>query len=194
MMTSKEKEAKKQALRREFERRKREEILNAPVIKRGLMFYLVVILGLGFIGAAILQTLNNGGETAQQRRARNLVCERSLSALAEALGRYKFHCGVYPSAEQGLVALALKESPHKGWIGPYIKGIRRDPWKREYVYEPGTNSVVLLSLGPDGVRGTADDIYPDPALFEKPFRDTSWTNDWAHYTQRGIIIVPSKNK
>ena len=53
---------------------------------------------------------------------------------------------------------------------------------------------VVLSLGPDGVRGTADDIAPDPAIFSKPFRDTTWTNDWVPFHRRGYYIVPSKAK
>ena len=70
-----------------------------------------------------------------------------------------------------------------------------DPWKRPYVYEPQTNAhPVVLSLGPDGIRGTADDVIPADGLFDKPFNDTSWTNNWAHFSRRGIIIVPKKKK
>ena len=122
-----------------------------------------------------------------------------MAALAEALGRYKFHCGVYPTAEEGLEALVLKQSRHAGWVGPYISSpnftptLLPDPWKRPYVYEPTNEPPVVLSLGPDGVRGTADDIAPDPTLFAKPFRDTTWTNDWVSFHRRGYYIVPSKN-
>jgi hypothetical protein len=70
-----------------------------------------------------------------------------------------------------------------------------DPWKRPYVYELQTNGVpVVLSLGPDGLRGTADDVMPSEELFEKPFKDVSWTNDWVHFSRRGIIVVPKKTK
>jgi hypothetical protein len=68
-----------------------------------------------------------------------------------------------------------------------------DPWKHSYVYEPTNDPPVLLSLGPDGVRGTADDILPDPATFTKPFRDTTWTNDWVPFHRRGYYVVPSKD-
>ena len=37
-------------------------------------------------------------------------------------------------------------------------------------------------------------IVPADGLFEKPFKDTSWTNDWVHFSRRGIIVVPKKNK
>ena len=122
--------------------------------------------------------------------------ERSVAALAEALGRFKFHCGAYPTAEEGLVALAAKHSKYTGWIGPYIQReqILPDPWKHPYVYELTNDTPVVLSLGPDGKRGTADDIFPDPALFAKPFRDTSWTNDWVHYSKRGIVLVRTQEE
>ena len=82
-------------------------------------------------------------------------------------------------------------------MGPYLhkdnpyKKIAIDPWKRPYIYEPPTDTnglPTVLCLGADGVRGTADDIVPDAALFTKAFRDTTWTNDWVPFTQRGIIV------
>ena len=123
----------------------------------------------------------------------------SLSALAEALGRYRFHCGCYPTAEDGgLEALSAKTSRYKGWLGPYAGAwghMIPDPWKRPYIYEPQTNAhPVVLSLGPDGIRGTADDVVPADGLFDKPFSDTSWTNNWVHFSRRGIIVVPNKKK
>ena len=120
--------------------------------------------------------------------------ENSVSSLAEALGRFKFHCGAYPTVEEGLAALANKYSTHAGWIGPYIEKINPDPWKRPYVYEPTNDPPVVLSMGPDGVRGTADDIVPDDETFSKPFRDTTWTNDWVPFSRRGIVVVPTKEE
>ena len=52
----------------------------------------------------------------------------------------------------------------------------------------------MLSLGPDGKRGTADDIAPSPELFSKPFKDTTWTNDWVPFSRRGIVVVPTQEE
>ena len=49
-------------------------------------------------------------------------------------------------------------------------------------------------MGPDGVRGTADDIVPDAEAFSKPFRDTTWTNDWVPFSRRGIVVVPTQEE
>ena len=193
-LTKRERERKIKQIYREMEAKKRELGLRAPVITRGPVFYFVVVMVLLMIGGAVIQAAGKGGGGRTMRDAKLVQAEKSVAALAEALGRYRFHCGQYPTAEEGLEALALKRSVHEGWMGPYIPKMLPDPWKRAYVYEPAmTNQLpVVLSLGPDGVRGTADDIRPAPELFTKPFTDTTWTNNWAPFQMRGYIIVPNK--
>ncbi len=187
---------RKKAIAREYELKRRELGLGAPMVKRGLGFYLLLLVGMALIASFVFKQAG----VVEKRKAVNtkmLFAQRSVDALAEALGRYKFHCGCYPTAEDGgLDALSAKTSRYPGWLGPYASSwgtIIPDPWKRPYVYEPQTNGhPVVLSLGPDGKRGTADDVIPRDELFEKPFRDTSWTNDWVHFSKRGIIVVPRK--
>ena len=189
---------KKKAIAREFEMKRRELGLGGSGMKRGIGFYLVLIVGMILIGSVVMK---QAGETDRRKtvNTKMLYAQRSVDALAEALGRFKFHCGCYPSAEDGgLEALSAKTSRYKGWLGPYAGSwghMIPDPWKRPYVYEPNTNGApTVLSLGPDGLRGTADDVIPAEGLFEKPFKDTSWTNDWVHFSKRGIIVVPKKNQ
>ena len=178
-LSKRERTRKIKQIYRDMEAQKRALGLKAPAIRRGPVFYFVVLMAMAMVGGALIQAAGKGGEK-KMRDGRLVRAEQSVAALAEALGRYKFHCGVYPTAEEGLEALVLKQSRHAGW-------------KRPYVYEPTNEPPVVLSLGPDGVRGTADDIAPDPALFAKPFRDTTWTNDWVSFHRRGYYIVPSKN-
>ena len=197
-LTKEERKRKIKAIYREMEAKKSELGLQAPQIKRGPVFYLVVLMGLALIGGLVVQATGKGGGKNMQD-GKTVTAQKSVNALAEALGRYKFHCGVYPTAEEGLEALVLKRSRHAGWVGPYIRSpnyiptLLPDPWKRPYVYEPANDPTneppVVLSLGPDGKRGTADDIVPEAELFSKPFRDTTWTNDWAPYRLRGIRVV-----
>ncbi len=198
-LTKEERKRKIKAIYREMEFKKQELGLQAPQIKRGPVFYLVVLMGLALIGGLVVQATGKGGGKNMQD-GKVVLAKKSVAALAEALGRYKFHCGVYPSAEEGLEALVLKHSRHAGWMGPYISSpnftptLLPDPWKRPYVYEPTNEPPVVLSLGPDGVRGTADDVVPAAALFSKPFKDSSWTNDWAHYRLRGIRVVRTQEE
>jgi general secretion pathway protein G len=198
-LSKQERKRKIKQIYRDMEARKRALGLKAPAIKRGPVFYFVVLMAMAMIGGALIQAAGKGGGK-KMRDGAIVRAEQSVAALAEALGRYKFHCGVYPTAEEGLEALVKKQSRHAGWIGPYIASPRYDPtllpdpWKHPYVYEPTNDPPVVLSLGPDGVRGTPDDIAPDPDLFTKPFRDTTWTNDWAPFHRRGYYIVPGNGE
>ena len=190
---------KKKAIAREFEMKRRELGLDSgPAFKKGMGFYMIVIVGLVLLGSILMK---QAGVVDKKKAVdtKMLYAQRSVDALAEALGRYRFHCGCYPTAEDGgLEALSAKTSRYQGWLGPYAGSwghMIPDPWKRPYVYEPQTNAhPVVLSLGPDGIRGTADDVIPADGLFDKPFNDTSWTNNWAHFSRRGIILVPKKKK
>ncbi len=46
----------------------------------------------------------------------------------------------------------------------YLRELNTDPWRNPYVYiKPGehhTDSYDIFSMGPDGVRGTEDDVAP----------------------------------
>ncbi len=197
-LSSSKRALKKKAIAREFEMKRRELGLGSSGMKKGIGFYLIIIVGMLLIGSLVLK---QAGETDRRKTVdtKMLYAQRSVDALAEALGRFKFHCGCYPTEKDGgLEALSAKTSRYKGWLGPYAGSwghMIPDPWKRPYVYELQTNGVpTVLSLGPDGLRGTADDVMPSEELFEKPFKDVSWTNDWVHFSRRGIIVVPKKTK
>ncbi len=203
-LTKAERQRKTKAIQAGLEAKRRELGMKAPSFRRGPAFYLVLMSVLSILGFSLIKASESVGTAGKVLSWRVNQVATNVNVFAEALGRFKFHTGVYPTLEEGgLEALASKTSIHKGWMGPYIhKRIWSDPlppdvWKRPYVYSPtgGTNGLpVLLSCGPDGVRGTADDILPDPAQFTKPFRDTTWTNDWVPYQLRGIIVVPHKTQ
>ncbi|MBN1424701.1 type II secretion system major pseudopilin GspG [Candidatus Fermentibacteria bacterium] len=87
--------------------------------------------------------------------------------LPAALDMYELDSGIYPTTQQGLAALIEKpvtEPAPAGWDGPYLRRpvLPRDPWGNPYVYRhpptrPGLD-YEILSAGPDGIEGTADDI------------------------------------
>ena len=60
----------------------------------------------------------------------------------------------------------LGQEPWKANLGGKIS---QDPWKHDYVYRavpaanPADDAFVVLSLGPDGKEGTADDVGADVA-------------------------------
>ena len=180
------------AIAREYEQKKAELTGGAPVVRKGFVFYAVVIIGLMMLGGMVLSVCGKGGRAAIPRKP--LQARKSMDALAVALGRYKFHVGDYPSTEEGLNVLALKACTKKGWDGPYVNHVVPDPWGNDYVYEtrPEGGHPILYSKGPDGRAGTTDDVLPEQAQFDEPFRDTSWTNGWAPYRLRGVVVAPDE--
>lgn len=180
------------AIAREYELKKAEIQGKAPVMKKGIVFYTVVLIGLAMLGSMVLSVAGKGGKTPIPLKP--LQARKSMDALAVALGRYKFHVGEYPSDEEGLNALQAKAWRKQGWDGPYVNHIVADPWGNDYVYETRKEGghPVLYSKGPDGRAGTTDDVLPDQALFDEPFRDTAWTNGWAPYRLRGVVVAPDE--
>ncbi len=185
-------EAAIKQIAREYERKRSELGLGAPVMRKGIGFYLSVTIALMLAGALVLSATGRGGKPRISRA--DLEARKSVDALAVALGRFRYHTGSYPTNEEGLEALASTAVSRSGWNGPYIRQVVDDPWGRAYVYAdngPGERPT-LYSRGPDGVGGTADDYFPAPELFDEPFRDTSWTLSWMPYRLRGYVVAPDE--
>ena len=180
------------AIAREYEMKKSQLTGGAPIFKKGFVFYTVVIIGLLMLGSMVLSVCGKGGRTPIPLKP--MQARKSMDSLAIALGRFKFHTGAYPTTAEGLAVLAAKSFARKGWDGPYINHVVADPWGNEYVYEtrPEGGHPILYSKGADGRAGTTDDVLPEQEQFEIPFRDTSWTNGWAPYRLRGIVVAPDE--
>lgn len=195
-MHRKSSKAAVKAIAREYEMKKAAlQGAGAPVFRRGPVFYLVLIVGLVILGGMVLSASKNGIGFGKKRiELKPMQVRKSMDSLVVALGRYKFHTGEYPSTAEGLNALAAKAFPKKGWDGPYVNHVVKDPWGNDYVYEtrPEGGHPVLYSKGPNGRAGDDDDVLPDQEMFEQPFRDTSWTNGWAPYRLRGIVVAPDE--
>ena len=180
------------AIKREYAAKRAALGGGAPTFKKGVVFYAVVILGLAILGSLVLSVTGKGGPK-EISRAQMLV-RKSIDSVAVALGRYRYHVGSYPSTEEGLEALAAITPRKKGWNGPYVNHVVKDPWGHDYVYvNNGENEYpTLYSKGPDGKAGTTDDVLPDRALYDAPFKDTSWTKGWMPYYLRGYVLAPDK--
>lgn len=159
---------------REAERKKAElEGALPPSLLRSPKFYFGAIVLLAALGAALFSATDRTLDRRKESPAMRAL--RHLDTLAVALGRYRFHTGSFPSAEQGLAALVRDPQVPK-WDGPYISLLKNDPWGTPFVYEPAAGGLPgLASCGPDRARGTADDLTPDPARFDP---GTAWTNGW----------------
>ena len=180
---------------REYEKKRMALGLNKEPLKRGPLYYAIIICVMTFIAALFIGVQTGVVPVGKKRISKaDIQVRKSIDALAQACGRYKFHVGRYPTTAEGLEELAALRPQLKGWFGPYIKKVVPDPWGRAYVYEEreGGGHPVLYSKGPDGRAGTTDDVLPEQDLFDKPFRDTTWTNHWVPYQYRGILVAPDE--
>lgn len=117
---------------------------------------MVVVVILGILAGMIVPRYM--GRTDE---AKTVKAKVDIAAIETSLKLYRLDNGVYPSTEQGLMALIEKpdtdpQAPKwnaKGYLDK--KKIPKDPWGREYIYLcPGIHEDFdLLSYGADGVPG-----------------------------------------
>ncbi len=126
-----------------------------------LVELLLVITIIGVLAAVIVPRFFGRSQDAKIAAARQTI----VGTFGTALDLYEQDVGEYPTTDQGLEAL-IKDPSTKDWRGPYLKSttIPMDPWGNPYKYTyPSelTDSETLYDLvspGPDGTAGNADDI------------------------------------
>ena len=128
-------------------------------IQRGftLLEIMVVIVILGLLVAVVAPNVLQNQDRAMVEKTR-----ADIAVLEQSLDMYKLDNHVYPSTDQGLVALLNK--PETGNIPKnyrrdgYIKRLPEDPWGNPYRYiQPGEHGPFdLYSTGADGEEGGED--------------------------------------
>ena len=121
-----------------------------------LIELMVVIIILGILAMYVAPKIMGRPGEARQVKAR-----LDIQNLESALKLYKLDNGIYPTTEQGL--LALVEQPETGTVpkkwkrGGYLeKGrVPKDPWGNDFVYlSPGLKGDFdIITYGLDGVPG-----------------------------------------
>jgi general secretion pathway protein G len=106
-----------------------------------------------------------GGPLANLKAGANKTqVQADFQSIRNALDMYKLTAGNYPTAGQGLKALVEKPTtaPKPARWTQFMKSEPLDPWKNPYSYKfPGTQKAdepEIISTGPDGIKGTADDL------------------------------------
>lgn len=141
--------------------------MNTVYLKKGfsLIELMVVIVILGLLATFLLPKIINRPDEARVTKALT-----DIKTMESALKMYKLDNGIYPTAEQGLLALIKKPTSEplpKNWKkGGYIDSsdVPLDPWGNVYIYRsPGENErdYEIISYGSDGKEGgegTASDI------------------------------------
>lgn len=91
----------------------------------------------------------------EEARARET--RESLQKLLDGLKKYKEKNGQYPQAENIVKLTDFLVPTYMAEV------IRYDGWNREFIFNlSSSDSFQLISVGPDGIRGTSDDIILTP--------------------------------
>jgi len=117
-----------------------------------LIELLVVLVILGLLASLVgPRVIKNLGESKSK------TAMLQIEEMSAALDLYRLEVGVYPTDQQGLVALIERPVGVEQWNGPYLRKnvIRLDPWGNEYRYKsPGEHGPFdLFSLGADNKEG-----------------------------------------
>ncbi len=122
------------------------------------LLVVLVIIGIlaGYVGPKIM------GKPEEAKRTKAAI---QIQGIETALKLYKLDNGMYPSTEQGLLALVeppeVGKLPSKWRNGGYLEKqkIPLDPWKNEFAYlSPGVHGDFdLSSYGSDGEPGGEND-------------------------------------
>jgi len=129
---------------------------RAPTWRIALLVTVLVIL-LAFVLCPV--KIIGKGDGARATAARQDIAQFAL-----ALTAFKADTGRFPTTQEGLQSLVVQPGGLTTWNGPYVRSQTgfKDPWGNPYVYhrtvDRGAEGYQLLSLGPDGKEGTADDI------------------------------------
>lgn len=117
----------------------------------------LVSLGLGGYAFVFLTSSGCGHPKISQM-------ESDFKSFDSALSAYKLLGGNFPSTAQGLEALVKMPTGDPvpvRWVRKMSK-IPLDPWGKPYFYKfpsrKGPTDWEILCLGPDGAKGTADDL------------------------------------
>ncbi|NDE14381.1 type II secretion system protein GspG [bacterium] len=123
-----------------------------------LIEIIIVVALMGTLMAYLVRNL-----IGQQEEAKKDQTKLGMGVLEQSLQLYRVHNSRYPSTEQGLEAMITAPADAKTWRGPYTESNKlNDPWGNKFQYESDGRVFKIISGGPDGTIGNADDIvYPD---------------------------------
>lgn len=117
------------------------------------LLVVLVIIGLiaALVGPVLYQHINPAKQSVSRAQIENFMT---------ALDAYFLDNGKFPSQQQGLIALRVRQENDSKWNGPYLKKeIPTDPWGNSFVYHsPGrSGGYEIISYGADGKEGGEGD-------------------------------------
>ena len=115
-----------------------------------LIEILVVMAILGMLAVMVAPNLFRQQASAERDFARS-----EISQLESLVMTYRADMGSFPDSLEDLVQ---NPSGSARWNGPYVRrGVPKDPWDNDYVYEADGGDFSIVSYGADGQRGGEGD-------------------------------------
>lgn len=147
-----------------FSPERHEAIVRRARNRKRLIIAAAVVVPMIAAGWISFRVLNRHWREAEKAMARETAARRELSAIADALERFKADVTRYPTNEEGLRSLARRPAViTQGaghltyWFGPYLENVPEvDPWGNDYIYKTSDNgeSFELSSYGVGGETGS----------------------------------------
>ena len=135
---------------------------SKPLFRWFVMYPLLGLLAVVLLLSVVISSCEH---LKGQRRDLIVNTLADLANVHSGLDKFAIDTGRYPTTTGGIDALLIQPIGVGGWQGPYIEGEPRDAWGRHFIYRcPGIQhpaSFDLLSVGPDGIEGTDDDLRYD---------------------------------
>jgi len=124
-----------------------------------LIELLLVMVIIAILAAVVVPRMSGNTQKAQRTKA-----IADIAGMKTALGEFEIQNSRFPTTDEGLNALVTNPGNLDHWEKTLdTDKVPMDPWNHPYIYRfPGQNGndYDLLSAGPDGQEGTADDITP----------------------------------
>jgi general secretion pathway protein G len=120
-----------------------------------LIELLLVMVIIAILAAIVVPKM-----TGRREQANKTAAIAQIANFRQSLSAFEIDNNRYPTTEEGLNALVTNPGNLPDWK-QLMDSIPLDPWGHPYVYRcPGSNGkdYDLLSCGPDGQEGTADDV------------------------------------
>ena len=115
-----------------------------------LLEIMIVVAILGLLATVVVTNLMGTFDNAKIG-----TTQSKIASVEQAVQLYYTQVSEYPDSLKDLM------NP-PGGFRPYVKSMPKDSWNNELIFKrsSGDKLFVIYSKGPDGQKGTKDDVYP----------------------------------
>ena len=116
-----------------------------------LLEIMIVVAILGLLATVVVTNLMGTFDNAKIS-----TTQSKIASVEQSVQMYYTQISEYPDSFKDLI------NP-PGGFSPYVKSMPKDAWNNEMIFKrvsQGDKPFVIYSKGPDGQKGTRDDVYP----------------------------------